>query len=219
MEEKEVRKLGCLASLLRHFGRYLVLASLAGCVMPVEQSPAPAPAPEPAPIVVVTAPPNAEAEEVVSLLAYFQRVSGLGAEELRREYNAVNQAFTREKTEAQRLRLALLLSVPGAAYRDDGRLMTLLEASALRSAPVDSPQRELLTLLQRLTAERVRQLAQAKDEQRRIETQAKEEQKRLEQQVKDEQRRADELQQKLDALLAIDRELRQRLPQRGTQPR
>jgi hypothetical protein len=107
--------------------------------------------------------------------------------------------------------------VPGAAFRDDSRLLNLLETSPLRNAPAESPQRELLTLLHKLTAERVRVAGLGKDEQRRMETQAKDEQKRLEQQVKEEQRRADELQSKLDALLAIDRELRQRSPQRGTQ--
>jgi predicted ribosome quality control (RQC) complex YloA/Tae2 family protein len=220
MEEEEVRRLETMTpSPLRTFGRYLLVSLLAGCVIPIEQPSAPAPTAEATPVVIVPAPRNADAEEALALLAYFHRVSGLGAEELRREYNAVNSAFAREKTEMQRMKLALLLSVPGAAFRDDARLLTLLDTSSLRSAPADSPQREVLTLLQRLTAERVRQLAQAKEEQRRIETQAKDDQKRLEQQLKDEQKRADELQQKLDALVAIDRELRQRVPQRGTQAR
>lgn len=173
----------------------------------------------PAPVVAPTGgpqhPKGGEADEVVALLAYYQRVSALAAEDLRREYNAVNLAFNKDKSESQRLKLALLLSVPQAPYSDDKRLLSLLEAAPSRNAPADSPQRELLTLLQKLTAERVRQVNQTKDEQKRADSQTRDEQKRVEQQLKDEQKRADELQQKLDALLAIDRDLRHRAPQRG----
>lgn len=155
----------------------------------------------------------------MALLGYFQRVSAMSAEELRREYTSVNQAFTKDKNESYRLKLVLLLSVPGAAFRDDVRLVNLLESAQGRNGDSDSPQRELISLLYKLTAERVRLAAQAKEDQRKYEAQAvqaRDEQKRLEQQAKDEQRRADELQQKLDALMAIERELRQRAPQRGT---
>jgi hypothetical protein len=195
-------------------------AMIGGCAATTTTSePAPAAASTPAPVTTpasISLPPKAtETDEVVALLAYYQRVSAMSAEDLRREYNAVNAAFNKDKAENQRLKLALLLSVPQAAYGDDKRLLALLESAPTRNAPADSPQRELLTLLQKLTAERVRQVSQAKDEQKRTDTQTRDEQKRLEQQVKDEQKRADELQQKLDALLAIDRDLRHRAPQRG----
>lgn len=48
-------------------------------------------------------------------MVYFQRIAALPQDELRKEYNAVNAAFQREKADPQRLRLALLLLVPGGA--------------------------------------------------------------------------------------------------------
>ncbi len=174
-----------------------------------------------------------EADEVIALLAYFQRVQALPADEQRREYVAVNQQFGKDKSyvavnqqfgkdksENSRLKLALLMSIPGAGFRDDAKLMNLLETAASRNAAADSPRRELLTLLARLQAERIRQTGQLRDELRKSEALAKEEQRRSEEQLRraeeqqkraDElQKRADELQQKLDKLLAIDREMRSR---------
>lgn len=161
-----------------------------------------------------------EADEVIALLAYFQRVQALPADEQRREYVAVNQQFGKDKSENSRLKLALLMSIPGAGFRDDAKLMNLLETAASRNAATDSPRRELLTLLTRLHAERIRQTGQLRDELRKSEALVKEEQRRTEEQIRraeeqqkrgDElQKRADELQQKLDKLLAIDREMRSR---------
>ena len=221
--EKELNPLGMDTVRGLVAGAVLLGALIGGCATPPASEPAATTtttASVPAPVVVpasVSVPPKgSEADEVVALLAYFQRVSAMGAEDLRREYNTVNAAFNKDKIESQRLKLALLLSVPQAPFGDDKRLISLLETAPTRNAPADSPQRELLTLLQKLTAERVRQVNLSKEEQKRTDTQTRDEQKRLEQQVKDEQKRADELQQKLDALLAIDRDLRHRAPQRGT---
>lgn len=122
-----------------------------------------------------------ENAEVSALLAYYQDVVALPPDELRREYLSVSLSFARDRTELGRLQLALMLCVPGAAWRDDARLMTLLEGASSRKAPADSPRRHLVELLHRLVAERQR-----------------------------EQRRADELQQKLDSMLTIERNLRGR---------
>lgn len=157
---------------------------MAGCAIfgePVPTAaPAPAPALPPPPVVeVVVAPIAPEIEEVLALLAYNQRLHALSADELRREYQATQQAFARDRSEFSRLRLVLLLCVQGVPWRDDPRLQALLDGAAGRAGPPDSPRRQLLVLLQKLVAERLR-----------------------------EQRRADELQQKLDAMLRIERSLR-----------
>ena len=154
---------------------------------------------------------GAEAEEVRALLAYYQRMLGVSADDLRKEFTAVNQVFNRDKTESERLKLTLLLSIPNAPFRDDARLMMLLETSPVRNEVPESPRRQLLTLLTRLSAERLRLLSLARDEQKKLDAQVKEEQRRSEEQQKraeEEQKRADDLQQKLDKLLAIERELR-----------
>ncbi len=157
------------------------------------------------------------------MLVYFQRIAALPQDELRKEYNAVNAAFQREKADPQRLRLALLLLVPGASFRDDGKLTALLEGIASRPVTGDanSPQRLLAQTLLKVTNERLRQL---REEQKRIEALPREDAKRaeeanaqarkLEAQLNDEKRRGDELQKKLDALLSIERDLRNRNPQR-----
>lgn len=154
---------------------------LGGCAMLGSQ--------EPAPVAVQVVPAVAaaqaefarESEEVTALLAYYQRVQNMSAEELRREHQVASQAFPRDKTEFGRLRLVLLMCVPGAPWRDDARVLSLLDASPARNAPPESPRRHFVTLLQKFVAERAR-----------------------------EQRRADELQQKLDAMLEIERSLRSR---------
>ena len=172
---------------------------------------------------------SSETEEVQTLLAYYQRMLGVSADDLRKEFNAVNQVFNRDKTENARLKLVLLLSVPNAPFRDDARLVSLLENSLSRTAVPESPRRQLVTLLSRLSTDRLRQVAQVKDEQKKQESQLKDETRRIEEQQKradeqqkradeqqkradEQQRRADELQEKLDKLLAIERELRSRVP-------
>lgn len=162
-------------------------------------------------------------QEVIELLGYFQRVSTLPPDELRKEYNAVSATFLRDKSDLFRLRLVLLLSVPGASFRDDAKLTSLLETAVPRSGTGDasSPQRQLALALQKLNNERMRQV---REEQKRIEQLPREDAKRaeelnaqnrkLEGQLADEKRRSDELQKKLDALLTIERDLRSRSPQR-----
>ncbi len=129
----------------------LIALAAAGCA-PMEQAPAPvsgapasapmppptpapAPAPAPAPVTVpapVTA-PSAEAEEsrqAAELLAGAQRVAQLGADEQRKELGAATQAFNRERTHFNRVRLGLLYALPGAAIQDDPRALSLLEPIA-----------------------------------------------------------------------------------------
>lgn len=152
-----------------------------------------------------------EAEEVQMLMAYFQRMLSVSAEDLRKEFTAASQVFGRDKTESARFKLALLMSIPGTSFRDDARLVALLDGSASRALSPESPRHQLLTLLTRLTGERVRQVAVEREGLKKLEADLKEAQRRAEEQQQRAdalQKRADELQQKLDKLLAIDREMR-----------
>jgi hypothetical protein len=157
-----------------------------------------------------------DAQEVQSLLAYAERMQAANAEDMRQEYAAVNQSFNRDRTESTRLKLVLLLSLPNAPVRDDARLLNLLETSLSHTQPPEAPRHQLVTLLMRLSAERIRHVGALRDELKKVDAQAKDEQRREEEEHKrtDElQKRADELQSKLDKLLAIDREMR-RSPRR-----
>lgn len=140
-----------------------------------------------------------ETQEVAGLLADFRRVATLPADEARKEQQAAQAAFSREKEtpreERERLHLALLLTA-GIGGRDDARLAALLEESPSRTAPEDSPRHQLLVLLQRLASERARL---QHDDQRRADAR-----------VREAQARADEIQRKLDALLSIEHNLRRR---------
>jgi hypothetical protein len=127
-----------------------------------------------------------ENAEVSALLAYYQDLLDLPAEDLKREYQNINQSFARDRSELGRLRLTLLMCVPGVSWRDDTKLLALIEGSASRRASPDSPRRQFVVLLQKLVSERHR-----------------------------EQKRADELQQKLDTMLTIERSLRGRQPRKN----
>lgn len=168
---------------------------------------------------------RAEAEDVQALIAYFQKISGMSADDLRKEFAGVNLVFNRDKNEDARMKLVLLMSLPGGTFRDDGRLASLLEGSASRAAPRDSPRQQFLILLSRLNSERLRQVGSERESAKKLDAQLKEEQRRadeeqkradeLQKRVEEAQKRADEAQQKLDKLLAIEREMRtapRRLP-------
>jgi type IV secretory pathway VirB10-like protein len=86
------------------------------------------PAPSPPP-----APPTVEAEEarqVAELLSYYQRVAGLGLEDQKRELATATQSFNRDRSNASRVRLALVYAIPGTALQDDARAAQLLEPIA-----------------------------------------------------------------------------------------
>lgn len=158
----------------------LAAAAVGACAL----LPGPAPQRDAVPAALSEAERVRENAEVSALLAYYQWLLDLPAEALRREYHGINQAYARERSEMLRLRLAMLLNVPGAAWHDDARLVALLEAAASGKAPPDSPRRQLVVFMLKTAAERLRG-----------------------------QRRAEDLQQKLESIMAIERSLRERQPQ------
>jgi len=118
----------------------LVTLALVACALvePPTQAPAPvveptAPKPAPAPAPVPVPAPAVEADEsrqVAELLGYYQRVAGFGPDDQKRELATATQAFNRERSNANRVRLALLYSIPGGATQDDARAAQLLEPVA-----------------------------------------------------------------------------------------
>ena len=151
--------------------------------VPAEPSPEPAPAPPPPAAPPVPAPPEISAEEqqLNGLLADLQRYGSLPGEDARRELNAATQALARQRTDANRVRLAMLYTLTRNGAQDDQRALQLLDNVA-KSGPGSPAVKQLAVVLQVQISERVRA-------------------------VRDEQQKADAAIQKLEALRAMERSL------------
>jgi hypothetical protein len=128
-------------------------------------------------------------------LRFYDRIIRLKGSELARELETTRQGYEREKTELGRVELAMILSLPGAPFRDDHAAAQLLQPYARDRSLEQSPLRPLAMLLSMQLAENRKQ------------------EEALQQQVartKDEQKKADDLQQKLDALLDMEKKLIER---------
>jgi hypothetical protein len=127
---------------------------------PVPQPVLPAPA---APVVAEpppsAAPVNEEEQQTIALLADLQRYTGESNEELRRELAAAVQALNRARTEPNRIRVAVLLTLPGAGPPDDARAIALLE-SVSGKTPGMSPIKQLAAVLLAQIAERMRGMSE-----------------------------------------------------------
>ncbi|MCS6996369.1 MAG: hypothetical protein NZ533_05335 [Casimicrobiaceae bacterium] len=144
--------------------------------------------PEPEPVVIrEPARLPEEQAQALALLLDMARLVQAGAEELRRELAAATAAFNRERTPILRLRLVWISMLVGPAAGDDARLQALIEPLVGRNATLapSHPLRPIAELVQASLAERMRQ-------------------------VREETRKAEALQQKLDALRAIERQLLER---------
>jgi hypothetical protein len=163
---------------------------------PINPTPAPAPdrnaqvavipppepvPPSPPPPQVVVAEPSAEEREFGALLSDLQRYTTLGAEEIRRETQAMTQAIARGRSDANRVRLAVLYTLSRQSAQDDQRALQLFEA-VVKSNPASPAVKQLATVLSVQVAERVRA-------------------------VRDEQARSEAAIQKLEALRAMERSL------------
>ena len=117
-----------------------LMVAMAGCaVVGPQPGPEPAEPPEavpdvepPPPSVVVPREiepvrPSAQVVELERLLDYFRALRRLNATELGREHENARAAFTRTRSDYDRVRLALLLSLPNTPFNDEGRVLELLE--------------------------------------------------------------------------------------------
>ena len=124
---------------------------------------------------------NEEEQQALALLVDLQRYAVEAGEDLRRELAAANLALTRTRSDANRIRLAMLLTLPTAGPPDDARALSLLEPIAGRSGNA-SPMKQIASLLYAQITERARS-------------------------VREEQRKTAVAQEKLDALRAVERSL------------
>ena len=147
-------------------------------VVIVQSPPQPTPQQPPLP----AAPPvNEEEQQALALLVDLQRYAVEPGEDLRRELAAANLALTRTRSDANRIRVAMLLTLPAAGPPDDARALSLLEPIVGRSGNA-SPMKQIASLLYAQITERARS-------------------------VREEQRKTAVAQEKLDALRAVERSL------------
>ena len=152
--------------------------------------------PAPVPQVVAVAPPSVvavppaaapapaapqEDVELIVLLNDLQRYGGLSGDDVKRELANVTTTLARQRTDANRVRLAVLYTLSHANPQDDQRALQLLDNVA-RSNPGSPAVKQLAFVLQ----------AQIVGRQRA---------------VRDEQQRADAALQKLEALRQMERSL------------
>lgn len=162
-------------------------------IEPVTAPPAPEPATTPpvasppAPVEPLTEPtsagPSAEPtdeQQLAGALADLQRYGALNAEEVRREQNAVTQVLSRQRTDFNRIRLAVLYTL-SKTPQDDQRAVQLLEA-VVKGNPGSQAAKQLAAVVQVQVAERMRA-------------------------VRDEQQKADAAVKKLEALRNMERDL------------
>ena len=142
---------------------------------PSVEEPPPAAAIQPGP------PMNEEEQQAMALLTDLQRYTGETAEDLRRELAAANQAVNRARTDANRIRLAVLVTMPAAGTPDDARALALLD-SVVGKSPGSSPVKQLAAVLYLQIAERARG-------------------------VSEERKKSAAAQEKLDQLRAVERSL------------
>jgi hypothetical protein len=128
-------------------------APAAGTVVPAP----PAPVAEPGAVTPpVAAPPEVPTDEqqLAALVADLQRYNALGPDDLRREIAAVTQAVGRQRTDANRVRLAVLYTLLRTP-QDDLRALQLFENVA-NSNPGSPAVKRLAAVLQVQVAERAR---------------------------------------------------------------
>jgi hypothetical protein len=140
-----------------------------------------APVSTPAPVPSALPEPPTDEQQLMALLADLMRYGALAGDDLKRELNAATQALARQRTDANRVRLAVLYTLAKSSPQDDQRALQLFENVA-KSNPGSLAIKQLAAVLQAQVSERLRS-------------------------VRDEQLKADAALQKLEGLRAIDRQL------------
>ena len=129
-------------------------------------------------------------DSVEALLRYGALLRSIPAEALEREYAQASDAFTRDASAPNRIRMALLLSLPGASFQDTSRARVNLEKVIDDTGHHARQYRDLARFLAAMLNDR----------------------KQLEGALADERRQRQELQQKLDQLKAIEQDTGTRIP-------
>ena len=147
-------------------------------VTPSTPTPLLEPLTEPAAVAGTTEP--TDEQQLASVLSDLQRYGAMTPDDVRREQNAVTQLLARQRTDFNRIRLAVLLTL-SKTPQDDQRAVQLLE-TVVKSNPGTPAAKQLAAVMQVQVAERMRA-------------------------VRDEQQKADAAVKKLEALRNMERDL------------
>jgi len=120
------------------------------------QAPSPPSVAKAAPPVTHTPVPAPATHEAEAVLAWYERTRRLPPADQRREADRLRAAGGENPTDAVRVQLALLLSSPGGAVRDEARAAALLEPLARDASTAPAGLRALARMLNASLAERRR---------------------------------------------------------------
>ncbi len=138
-------------------------------------------------------------------LHFYDNAFKLKGAELARKLESTRQEFEKDKSELNRLQLAMLLSLPGTGFRDDPAALNLVQPLLNDKRHENSVLRPLALMLYSHLSE-LKRLEEQVSEFKRLE-------EALQQQTaktREEQRRADALQQKLEAILEMEMKMIER---------
>ncbi|MCC7483899.1 MAG: hypothetical protein IT529_02820 [Burkholderiales bacterium] len=90
-------------------------------------------------------PPPRRLSDTEALLAYHGRLRRLAAADLAREHDVARRAAGKAPTEHNRVRLAMIVSLPGTPFQDDTRALGLLDPVARNGESELSPIASLLS--------------------------------------------------------------------------
>ena len=174
---------------MRWRGRWVVLAVVVGACAPVGSKTT---RPDTPWFRTVAEPTQSDPDRIAR---FYDRLLKMKGTELAGELEMIRRSFESDKSELDRLQLALLLSLPGTSFRDDNAALVLLGPLMKDRGLEGSTLRPLAIWLHSELLE-LRRSDEA-----------------LQQQVaklKEEQRRAEALQQKLDAILDMEMKMIER---------
>ena len=138
-------------------------------------------------------------------LHFYDNTLKLKGAELARVLESTRQEFDKDKSELNRVQLAMLLSLPGSGFRDDSAALNLVQPFLNDKRHEKSALRPLALMLHTQLSE-FKRLEEQRSELKRLE-------EALQQQTaktREEQRRADTLQQKLEAIMEMEMKMIER---------
>jgi chromosome segregation ATPase len=126
-----------------------------------------------------------QVSDLEALLAYYDQVRRLSPTEQVKEQDAVRLAFNKDKSDLNRLKLAMLQALPNSAVRNDASAQALIDPLLKESDTRDAGLRAFAQLLNANLAER----------------------KKSDDRIRENQQEIEDLQKKLDALKSIEKSL------------
>jgi hypothetical protein len=139
--------------------------------------------------------PSPGIAQVDGLLKYYEDVRKLSPAEAAKRYERASQAFVHNKSPYARLQLVMLLSLPNTGFHDDEAALGLLREGE-KEQKASSPELHRFSMLLAAMLTTQKQLGASVEE-----ASAK---------LKEEQNRADDLQNKLNAIKTMEKNLIQR---------